>query len=801
VQRVLVARLDDTVAVRARCRRTLVPEHQRVTGQILQRSETKDLGVEQPVAHDGQVLVVQSDFVVHLATVEERDRNEAIELQLIHEQRRHSIGEELLATESLEELTDSLLPDDLDPGHDAATIGVFIEVLDRGTEEVAGPGIVVVVQDEEVSARGLDPGVGRRPTTQADGMVYDVHPPVIDAGTRDDLIEGEALPTVVDDDQLPVGERLTADTLQRPQKEDGSISCSGDDGYTRGHLGLRRSGDGFNEATGSSRSARHVYDGAVHASEGPRSDATALAVSAPLFRGLPILVWLLCGLMIAAMTLWTFTRATLTAQDERAHVGAALYIHEFHAWPGFQDMQMSLSAMRAAEQVTGPPFTGDEVIPRAERPSIRELTTPDNLVSARTLNQMSQHPPLYYAMLAVLHEGLAPWDLPFDLELWIWRFFSVVILAPLPLLSASLARRLGASRLMVIAAAAAAALLPGLQILGGSVNNDNLLIAASAWAFLGIGCVLTGDTRLRTAVGVGVALAVALLTKAFALPVAAVAAAAYLVVALRRRSLRTVVAPLLVMVAVAALGGWWWVRNVLIYGTPQPSGHGAAVEDGPLGFAEAWPTYIHTFMDRFFTRYWLGANGPIVGAIGVGIAIAATVLYVVAVAVLLVRSRSERVSTLNATFLTVPLFAMGAIVAVQSYRYTAVTGVAAGVQGRYLYPALVGAVAAFALIVTLTLRRGLQRITLAALLALGLAATLWRVLIAVFSSWGTAQSTFLERLDAVYSWSPLPYAASVIVHAAFAIMIVLVVVSGVRELRSAAREDVDHRSERAAVTA
>ncbi|MEV8273881.1 glycosyltransferase family 39 protein [Microbacterium sp. NPDC077184] len=482
------------------------------------------------------------------------------------------------------------------------------------------------------------------------------------------------------------------------------------------------------------------------------------------------------------MSLWTFSRATLTAQDERAHVSAVLYAHEFQAWPGFKEMPLMLSAMRAAEEIGGSPFAVDEAKPRPERPSFRELTTPENHLSATTLNQMSQHPPLYYAGLAVLHELVAPGDLPFDLEIWAWRFLSVVLIAPLPLLAAALARRLGASRLMVIAAAASTALIPGVQVVAASVNNDNLLVAASAWALLGVGCVLTGDLRFRTSVGIGVALAIALLTKAFALPIAAVAGSAYLLVAVRRGSLRPVVGPLLTMVVVSATGWWWWVRNLFIYGTLQPSGHGQALQDGPLAWVDAWPIYFHTFVDRFFARYWLGANGPTVGAIGVSLAAAVTLLYVGVLVVLLARGKRHRRAVANALVLSAPLFVMATIVAVQSYRYTVVTGVAAGVQGRYLYPALIGAAAAFALVASIVLRDSFQRVALSAILAAGLAATLWRILIAIFSSWGATGASFLERLDAIYSWSPLPYGVSIAVHAVFTVSVVAVVVAAVTEL-------------------
>jgi len=520
------------------------------------------------------------------------------------------------------------------------------------------------------------------------------------------------------------------------------------------------------------------------------TSATASTDRPPLLRGLPLLVWGLCALMLMTMLVWSFTRATFSAQDERAHVGAVLYAEEFREWPGFQEMPLMLSAMRAAEIVGTSPFSADEPWPRPDRPSWAELTTPDNLVSGSTVNQMSQHPPLYYAGLAAVHRVLADAGLNFDLEVWIWRALSAIMLAPLPLLAAALARRLGAGRRMIVLAAAAMALLPALQLLGGSVNNDNLLIASSAWVFLGMGCVLTGDLRVRTALWIGLAAAVALLTKAFALPIAAAAFAAYVVAAVRTRRVRQAAVSASVLVAAGSLGGWWWVRNLLLYGTLQPSGHGDELASGPLSFAEAWPVFFDTFVDRFFPRYWIGANGGIIGDLGVAVSVALTALFVVVLVAMLIRCRATWRDIVDDAVLAGPVILMALIVAYQSYRFTVETGIAAGAQGRYLFPAAIGAAAVFAVAAHRAFGDLGRRILLGGTLAIGLGGTVWRLALAR-GSWEPDATSLWAKLDAVFAWSPLPYAASVGVYVLFAVALLAVVALSVRELARAGDDAVE----------
>lgn len=517
--------------------------------------------------------------------------------------------------------------------------------------------------------------------------------------------------------------------------------------------------------------ARSIYDSRVTHPEQLRADpAEQERRRAPLFSGLPVLVWVLCAAFVSSMLVWSVAKPIYGGMDERYHVGAGLYWEEFHEWPGFKDMPMMLSVMRSDELIGSGDHDAAAAVARQERPSFADLTSSNSVVSQKTMNQMSQHPPLYYAILGELH-SLMPSGMASDLEVWIMRLLSAVLLAPLPLLAAALARRLGAGRPMIVVATAAIALLPGLAWLGGSVNNDNLLNAAAGWVFLGIGLVLTGDLRKRTALWIGLVLAVALLTKAFALPIAAGVVAAYLVEAIRSRRFRSGFAALAIAGVVAALGGWWWGLNLVRYGTFQPAGHGAKLDD-PLGVAAAFPIYADKFLDVFSSRFWIGLDATSLADPLVWIALTATVLVlgVIVVAIIAGLRSTGRQAALNTLVLLAPMVLAFLILMYSTYRITMNTGYAAGLQGRYLYCAIIGVAAAFAVSAGFILPRRTHRFVMLATVLVGIAVCVWRVCRAIVNEWAPSGSLG-DHLHALFAWSPLPYGVSVAILVAFCVSI------------------------------
>lgn len=501
----------------------------------------------------------------------------------------------------------------------------------------------------------------------------------------------------------------------------------------------------------------------------------------PLFAGLPLVVWALCAVFVATMLMWSVVKGTYDSSDERQHVAAGLYWSEYHEWPRFKEMGMMLNVMRSDDLVHSVPHEAAAAPARPERPSFADLTR-ETPVSEKSRNQMSQHPPLYYVMLGQLHDVL-PVDMAADLEVWIMRLMSIVLMAPLPLLAAALARRLGASRPNVIIVAAATALIPGIASIGGAVNNDNLLNAASGWVLLGIASVLTGDLRSMTAAWIGAALAVALLTKAFAIPIAVGVALAYVVAIVRFRSFRSGLASLAIVVGVAALGGWWWLQNLVRYGTLQPAGHRAALADGPLTILEALPLYADRFTRVFFSRFWAGMDPRGFDHPGFWISASASILVlgILFVGLAFRRRAMPRGAIVDFAVLLTPFLLALVILLYSTYRITMNTGFAAGIQGRYLYCVVIGAIVVTVFALAALLPTQWHPVVMIAVTLTGLAFTTWRVADALGNAWAPSEQGIVAHFEALFAWSPLPYAASVGLFVFFVVAAITAAALVVRE--------------------
>ncbi|MGC0142060.1 DUF2142 domain-containing protein [Pseudactinotalea sp. Z1732] len=473
---------------------------------------------------------------------------------------------------------------------------------------------------------------------------------------------------------------------------------------------------------------------------------------------MPRAVVVLTAVWVASLLLWSVLLPTFRSADESWHVSAAYYQLETGDWPGFQQMPELWWVIEAT-----PPGHGDyEPLPAQGPPgadaSFTERRDETVATSEPATNRAGQHPPLYYALLGMVIE-VAPSQVPAAQTVWTLRLVSVALLGPLPLLLAHGARRLGGNRPVTIIAAALPLTVPQLGALGGAVNNDNLLIAAAAATTVLVTHTLSGDLRYRIAALTGLALAVALLSKAFALVLVPFVVLAYLVAGRRFGRFGAALRGLALAGAVAALGGWWWVVNLLRYGTVQPAGHSRPRPDGPLGIAEALPGYAAEAATLIPMRFWATLSikrGDLPPPFPYALTITLFVVLVAAlVAIPLLARRFPGLRALDAVVLVVPFFASLALVLAGTFGLYRETGLAAGLQGRYLYVGLAGAFVVLALAAGWLPRR-YQRfvpilVTLGALVFL--AVSMRKVL---GFHWATRDSTMADGVAALRAWSPVP---------------------------------------------
>jgi small subunit ribosomal protein S36 len=416
-------------------------------------------------------------------------------------------------------------------------------------------------------------------------------------------------------------------------------------------------------------------------------------------RRVPKVVWSLVALQFLLGLLCTVLYPPFTGYDESWHTDMVWSYYHFNGVDGPGERLRDRGVERAVEMVPVPQPVPKTPYAQTPLPGRDDRQSFDALEDGRPLdylqpNQMTQHPPLYYATEAgLLH--LVPFgaSLHYDQQVWLMRLFTLLMVLPVPLLCWAAARRLTGSDTIAVLAAVVPVTLPGLARLAGSVNNDNLLIVlASALVYL-LARVVTSDLTVRTGAWVGVVTGLALLTKGFALAFPVVIAAAYVVGWLRTRTFAY--RPLVVAgVLTAAIGGWWWVRNLVLYGAVQPSGLGPqwdAIIVGPARPGGEVGTFVPGFFERMAGRLWSG-----IGLLDdprlpkwLSYAWLAALLLGVAGAVVL-GLRRQRWSRGGAVVLALPAVGALAIVFLGSLHAYLHNLRYSGIQGRYVYTGIAG---------------------------------------------------------------------------------------------------------------
>jgi 4-amino-4-deoxy-L-arabinose transferase-like glycosyltransferase len=418
--------------------------------------------------------------------------------------------------------------------------------------------------------------------------------------------------------------------------------------------------------------------------------------SEPTFprAGVPRAVWLVVALHLALLLGYSVMSPIFRAPDEYVHVDLMRHLAATGDYPAYDELFVSAPIFAARDTspayVAGTPAVGvGDAVPPAERPSFEDLG-PD--VATDVVNQMPQHPPLYYGLgAAVLRAGeaVAPgWPWSFDRTVALLRLVDVVLVAAVPLLAWATARRFGCPPRAALTAGVLVLAVPQFTHIGAVVNNDVLLMALAAGLFLLAARILTGDLSRRTAVVAGIVTGLALLTKGFALVLAPWILGAYLLApgaATQRRLVGTRLAWVAGLATV--VGGWWWVRNVVLYDTVQP---GLRLRDSVPDFDPSPVFFVTSFIARLSRSFW-GDFGWFEVALPAVALTVATLLLVGAVVMAFVRGRVFAVRA-RLAYLVFPAAALSVLVVTNAYRAYLKTGTPFASQGRYLFPGLVGLV-------------------------------------------------------------------------------------------------------------
>jgi 4-amino-4-deoxy-L-arabinose transferase-like glycosyltransferase len=424
------------------------------------------------------------------------------------------------------------------------------------------------------------------------------------------------------------------------------------------------------------------------------TEASHRAAPRPRLSSVGLVIGLATVMFYGIMAIWACVTPDFRAPDEPQQVSTTLRLAYVHSYPAPGDARIyppvkasysdvgfggiGLNTIVGLVPLHRPTSTqlSSETMSQLGAELARERQPP----SPYDYDQMTQHPPGYFAIMAVAARAFDVIDKTPHTALLILRLCSALLLAPLPFLTFRIGKLLGATPAVAAAASFLPAGLPQLTHIGGAVNNDALTItlgAAVTWLALEF---VTRRAVRGWAIGLGVTMTALLWTKGTALPMLVVVAAAFLLRAKRFGVRRTFGDALLATLCILP-GLAWWVANVVRFGSLQPDGYPKSYSDllphGHVTVAHWLHGFFPGLTRSFFADFgWLEAPPPaLVTAV---LTIAVLVLIVVGI----VRS-GER----WATALLAQLSWVVPLIAIMDTSYSASNRIGAlqGVQGRYLF--------------------------------------------------------------------------------------------------------------------
>ncbi|WP_353809727.1 DUF2142 domain-containing protein [Agromyces sp. SYSU T00194] len=391
------------------------------------------------------------------------------------------------------------------------------------------------------------------------------------------------------------------------------------------------------------------------------------------------------AMLAGALLAWSLTTPGYRGPDEPQHVSTALRLATGGGYPAPATAELD-DGVRGSYEWFGFP-DASSVFETAGPVGALETASAPSAAALRAgggpyaddglLDQMTQHPPAYSAYLTAWVWAFGLDDAPVHTMLLVLRLASALLLLPIPWLIAASARAAGLPPTAQLVGAFLPAAWMQFVHIGGVVNNGTLLALASSVYLWLLVRVVGGDLRVRTALGVGAALSLALLTKGFALALIPLGPIAYLA-ALRRHG-RAAWVGMAVAAGIAMIGTAWWLRNLVVFGAIQPTGNSDRAT--PPIDADALLEWAPRFLHDLSASLWLNLGWletPLPDALHVAASLAV-------LAALVFGSWRLRASPMllvvlhGAWILPMVVFALG------SGRAWLLDGIVRAAQGRYLH--------------------------------------------------------------------------------------------------------------------
>lgn len=460
----------------------------------------------------------------------------------------------------------------------------------------------------------------------------------------------------------------------------------------------------------------------------------------------PWFVWVLTAAFMLVVTLWASLTLSLRAPDEMAHLSTVYRLSEAPSWPDPGTAVMPGAVVAAGDETS---------LPQGERSSFNELAAAHPEDSDRG-DQMTQHPPLYYAVMAAALNIPGVKDLPWGQALFLLRALGALFAAPLIWLSWNSAALLTRSRRVAAVAAVLPFAVPQVAQNFGTLTNDSAAILAS-WVVTWISIrVWAGDRRTRVLLALGAAFGAAALTKGTALPLGLLVVLVLLLgpgTAPWRRRILDLMWP---MAVAFVIGGWWWLRNLVLFDTLQPDGMGPFTdfakwqpgESPSLAYyiSEVWRVTITSFWG------WFGrVNAPLPEPL-------VEILTVLCVTVLVVGGLRFRRNIPTFLVFISPVVATAILFVRSSWAAYLERTEPGGLHGRYFFTMLLILIALCALAAVSLVRDKAPRRALAITVVTGTAMMIATgVVVAIVGLWGDFElASFGEAARTWVLASPLP---------------------------------------------
>lgn len=372
--------------------------------------------------------------------------------------------------------------------------------------------------------------------------------------------------------------------------------------------------------------------------------------------------------------------------DELFHYNSVVRVIQGGGWPLPYEARILVNTKTA---VIESGYKAGSIIPDVNivtDPELRSsfLKEPNEITSK--VDNMVQHPPLYYYFSAFILKLFSPFTERWDHAIFIMRLVSALLVAISIIFISNTIINIGLSPKLALISSTSVLAIPMLLMQSGYVNNDNLLIFATSACFYFL--IKKWPNKLNIfhpSIFAGIFLGIALLTKGFALLLIPFV----FILSIRanqkqnqiKKNWLVILIPQLVGLIV---GGWWWIRNLIFLGKIQPSIYGIAEHNGVMSENYDFLIFISTFFSRLNRTFWTRA-GRIEIAIPDLILDIAGVMVLIAIAITLILNKKRSILLIVLAYIlliTAVLFARSNHV----FYYFGVPN--RGIQGRYLFSGL-----------------------------------------------------------------------------------------------------------------